>query len=263
MTRAGGGRMADLFDVVAATWPAAGVREMGGFVLRRGEGGGNRASAATRAGGPADITLAEAGMRDWGQVPLFLLRPGEAALDAELAARGYLEHDASRLLSAPVAALATPDPERRVVACDAPLRVMARLWQAGGIGPARLAVMARAAGPRTWLMIREGDRVAGCGFVAVREGIAMLHALEIDPAFRRRGLGTVLTRGAARWAEAVGAADLALAVTTRNAAAGALYAGLGMTEGARYHYRRAPDPGGSLPEARGSTTVAAGNARGD
>ena len=78
--------MVDLFDVVAATWPAAGQREAGGFVLRRGDGGGNRTSAATRAGGPADIALAEAGMRDWGQVPHFLLRPGEDALDAELAA---------------------------------------------------------------------------------------------------------------------------------------------------------------------------------
>ncbi len=258
--------MVDLFDVVAATWPAAGQREAGGFVLRRGDGGGNRTSAATRAGGPADIALAEAGMRDWGQVPLFLLRPGEDALDAELAARGYLEHDPSRLLSAPVASLAAPDPERRVVACDAPLTIMARLWQAGGIGPARLAVMARAAGPRTWLMIRAGDRVAGCGFVAVREGVAMLHALEIAPAFRRRGLGASLTRGAARWAGTVGAADLAVAVTRRNAAAQALYAGLGMTEAARYHYRRAPeaaDPDRSLPAARGSTNVAAGNARGD
>ena len=253
--------MADLFDVVAATWPAAGLREAGGFLLRRGEGGGNRTSAATRAGGPADIALAEAGMRDWGQVPLFLLRPGEAALDAELAARGYLEQDASRMLAAPVVALAAPDVERRVVACEAPLAIMARLWQAGGIGPARLAVMARAAGPRAWLMVREGDRVAGCGFVAVQGGVAMLHALEIAPAFRRRGLGATLTRGAARWAGAVGAADLALAVTVRNAAAGALYAGLGMTEVARYHYRRAPD--GALSDAAGSPSVGPGNPRGD
>lgn len=253
--------MADLFDVVAATWPAAGLRDAGGFLLRRGEGGGNRTSAATRAGGPVDIALAEAGMRDWGQVPLFLLRPGEAALDAALAARGYLEQDASRMLAAPVAALAAPDAERRVVACEAPLAIMARLWQAGGIGTARLAVMARAAGPRTWLMVREGDRVAGCGFVAVRDGVAMLHALEIAPAFRRRGLGATLTRGAARWAGAAGATDLALAVTVRNAAAGALYAGLGMTEVARYHYRRAPE--GALPEAAGSPSVAPGNARGD
>lgn len=258
--------MTDLFDVVAATWPAAGLREAGGFLLRRGEGGGNRASAATRAEGPADIGAAEAGMRHWGQVPLFMLRPGEAGLDAELAARGYLEHDASRLLVAPVAALAAPDPERRVVACDAPLAIMARLWQAGGIGPARLAVMARAEEPRTWLMVREGDRVAGCGFVAVRGGIAMLHALEIAPAFRRRGLGAALTRGAARWADAVGAADLALSVTARNVPAGALYAGLGMTEVARYHYRRAPETApldGILPDAPGSPSVAPGNTGGD
>ena len=40
-------------------------------------------------------------MRAWGQRPLFLLRPGEEALDAALAARGYGSRDRIVILAAP------------------------------------------------------------------------------------------------------------------------------------------------------------------
>jgi hypothetical protein len=51
----------------------------------------------------------------------------------------------------------------------------------------------------------------------------------------------VLTRAAAAWATGRGVPTLALAVTEGNAPARALYAGLGMAEAARYHYRLAPE----------------------
>ncbi len=46
---------------------------------------------------------------------------------------------------------------------------------------------------------------------------------------------------AAAWAAAQGAATFALAVHGGNAPARALYAGLGMVEAGRYHYRLAPE----------------------
>ena len=52
-------------------------------------------------------------------------------------------------------------------------------------------------------------------------------------------------RPAACWAEAEGATTLALAVTTRNAAARALYASLGMAVVGQYHYRMKPALEGS------------------
>lgn len=235
----------ELFAALAATWPAAETRRLGGWTLRRGDGGGARVSAATR-DGPADadgLAEAEAAMRAWGQRPLAMLRPGEAALDAELAAQGYLLRDASLILAAPAAEIADAGPPLMAIDCDGPLAAMAAIWAAGGIGPARLAVMARAAGPKTWLMGRIDEAAAGCAFVAARDGVAMLHALEVAPAARRRGLGAALTRAAAAWAAERGAATLALAVTAANAPARGLYAGLGMAEAARYHYRLAPEEG--------------------
>lgn len=233
----------DLFAALAASWPAAETRRLGPWTLRRGAGGGNRVSAATLDGLLGDIAAAEAAMREWGQRPLVMVRPGEAALDGALAARGYAVRDASLVLAAPSEALALRAPQEAAIRCDGPLAAMAALWAAGGIGPPRLAVMARAAGPKAWLLGREGERVGGCAFVAAAGGVAMLHALEVAPGARRRGLGVLLTRAAAAWAVAQGAGVLALAVTEANAPARALYGGLGMVEAARYHYRLSAQDG--------------------
>ena len=230
----------DLFAPSLATWPAAETRRLGPWTLRRGDGGGNRVSAATLDGPPADPAAAEAVMRGWDQPPLVMIRPGEDALDACLAARGYLERDPTLIAAAPAAALAATAGES-VILGSAPLAVMAEIWDAGGIGPARRAVMARAPRPRAWLLARLGDRPAACGFVAVHRGVAMLHALEVARFARRHGLGAAITGAAAAWAAAEGAATLAVAVTRANAPARALYAKLGLAEAAAYHYRIAPE----------------------
>ncbi|HET9070056.1 MAG TPA: GNAT family N-acetyltransferase [Amaricoccus sp.] len=233
---------AALSAALAATWPAAETLRAGPWVLRRGAGGGNRTSAATLEGPLADPLAdpgeAEAIMRGWGQRPLFRVTPGDA-LDAILAARGYGVHDPSLILAAPAAAIAAPPGEAAAFG-PGPLAAMAELWAAGGIGPERLAVMARAPGPRTYILGRIADRPAGAGFVAIAGGIAMLHALEVAPFARRCGLGAAMTAAAAHWAAAEGAATFALAVTEANAPARALYLRLGLSETVRYHYRKLP-----------------------
>ena len=65
----------------------------------------------------------------------------------------------------------------------------------------------------------------------------MLHALEVRPGLRRRGVGATLLQAAANWAADQGASRLSLVVTRRNAAARALYARLGMGVVGQYHYR--------------------------
>ena len=236
-----GGDLMDLFAVAAATWPAAETRVQSGWTLRRGEGGGNRVSAATLAAPGADPAEAEAAMRAWGQVPLFQIRPGDEALDAALDARGYALRDASLILAAPAADLATRAPDEGAIICSAPLACMEEIWAEGGIGPARLAVMRRAPDRKLWLLGRADDRPAGTAFVGIADGVALLHALEVAAPARGRGLGGVMTRAAAAWAARAGAETFALAVTERNAAARALYARLGLAEAGRYHYRVAPE----------------------
>ena len=239
---------------LAATWPPAEIRRAGPWILRRGAGGGNRASAASldaAADADADPGEAEAAMRAWGQPPLFRIWPDEAALDARLAARGYVERDPTLILAAPAAAVAVPPGEAAVFG-SGPLACMAEIWAAGGIGPARLAVMARVPEPRCYLLGRLDDRPAGAAFLALAGPFAVLHALEVAPFARRHGLGARMTAAAAHWAHAQGAETFALAVTRANASARALYGRLGLAEVNSYHYRAAA---GDTPSARTAATL--------
>jgi GNAT superfamily N-acetyltransferase len=115
------------------------------------------------------------------------------------------------------------------------------LWADGGIGAGRLAVMDRVCRPKTALLARSGDRPGAVAFVAVDGDIAMLHALEVSPAARRRGIGRRVMEAAASWAVANGANWLSVMVTKANLPANALYQSLCMQEVTTYHYRRATE----------------------
>jgi GNAT superfamily N-acetyltransferase len=232
-----------LLRALEATWPAAAVDEAAapGWRLRHGAGGGKRVSAASAAipGAVPDIAAAEAAMQANRQDRLFALREGEEALDAALAARGYEMVDPTVLYAGDPAALAALALPKGVtwVEVRAPLALLTDIWAAGGIDPARRAVMDRCAGPRATLMARTDAATAGCAFVGLDGDIAMIHAIEVRPDRRRQGAGAALLAGAAHIARDHGAAALALAVTEANAGARALYVRAGMVETGRYHYR--------------------------
>ena len=230
-----------LARAMEATWPPASRRRLGPATLRDGRGGGSRVSAATMDAPwrEADIDAAEAAM----PVALWRVRAGEEALDAALEARGRAVRDPTRLWWGEVAALAPERPERMTgFAVWPPIATVREIWAGGGIGPARLAVMARAEGPRTAHLARVSDRPAGVAFTAVAGAVGVVHAIEVAPALRRRGTGLTLLRHAAWWARGHGARHLALAVTEANAAANALYARAGMSPAPGYHYRAQEDP---------------------
>jgi GNAT superfamily N-acetyltransferase len=230
-----------VFDALSATWPAASVRETGGFLIREGLGGGKRVSAATATGDTWDIDAAIAAMRALGQTPLFMIREGDDALDADLAVRGFAGADPTQLYAAPAMSLAAEVPRLTVFDIREPLAVMLEIWTEAEIGPARQAVMHRAPDPKTALFGRVGNRPAGVGFVALDGDVAMVHALELRPEARRRGLGRHMMHHAATWAVRHGATHLALAVTRANTGANALYASLGMAVVGGYHYRILPE----------------------
>jgi GNAT superfamily N-acetyltransferase len=237
-----------LFDTLDATWPAARMVQRGPFLLREGQGGGSRVSAATlipgESWGDADIAAAATAMTSLGQVPLFQVRGGEDALDDALAAQGFGVLDPVTAWAAPCAALAADLPPLAAFAIWPPLAIMDDLWDDGGIGPARRAVMARAKGPCMAFFARTGDRPAAVAFAACHGDMAMLHALHTRASQRRQGAARALVAAAAGWARDAGARDLALMVTTANAPANALYAALGMTVAGHYHYRIRPDAPG-------------------
>ncbi|PQO24242.1 GNAT family N-acetyltransferase [Rhodobacteraceae bacterium WD3A24] len=227
-----------------ATWPPLSARRVGRWTIRAGGGGGKRVSAATAAGPvtSADIGQAEAAMRALGQRPLFMLRPGEEALDATLADHGYARTGATVFYRAPAASVAGGRlPRLSAFPHWPPLAVMADLWAETGHDAARRAVMGRVGPPRTALLARQDDRAAGAGFVAARGDIAMLHALAVPLSMRRRGVGRGLLRAAAHWAMANRAVWLALAATRDNTPAQALFVSVGMEPVEGYHYRRCPE----------------------
>lgn len=224
--------------LIDATWPAASRQTTGGWVIREGKGGGSRVSAATLLRDDAQIGVAEAAMRDLGQTPLFMIRPGEAGLDGALEGRGYRIKDPTLFYTAPIAALATERPPP--VTCFAawpPLAAQAEIWDAGGIDDARIDIMRRANGPKTAFLGRMNDTPAGAAFAAIHDGTVMLHAIEVPSALRRLGMARHLIRAAAFWGQDNGGVDLSLLVTRANQGANALYASLGMQAVEGYHYR--------------------------
>ncbi|MGH1463831.1 MAG: GNAT family N-acetyltransferase [Cognatishimia sp.] len=232
-----------LYQVAEATWPPAAHMSAHGFTLRDGQGGGKRVSAATLNAdlALADIDAAAQAMRQMGQTPLFQLRDGEDALDAQLAQRGYQLIDPVNIYAAAASDIATELPPRTIaIPAWEPLKIMEEIWMTGGIDRSRIDVMHRAVGPKTGFLSRFNDKPAGAAFAAMQDGVTMLHALEILPAHRRNGLARWALRRAAYWTLDNGGHTLCVICTQENTAANKLYESLGMALSGQYHYRIKP-----------------------
>jgi N-acetylglutamate synthase len=90
--------------------------------------------------------------------------------------------------------------------------------------------------------VRRDGRTVATGRLSLAGGWGGITAIDVDPAWRRAGLGTAVTAGLAAQATAHGADRLFLQVEEENAAARTLYARCGFTDHHRYHYRLAPGP---------------------
>lgn len=227
-----------------ATWPAAEYADAGGFRVGCGLGGGGRVSCAMATGPWTEADLHEAvGLHQrWGQRPMFLVFDDDALLIAALKARAFVRESPTVVMEIPVAALTdSPVPMLSAFTIWPPLAIQREIWSAGGIGPARQAVMERVSDPHISIMGRVEDRVAGTAFAAVHGPVAMVHAIETDPILRRRGVAGRMMRQAAFWAADRGAERLALAVTRANVNALALYERMGFQEVAGYTYYARPE----------------------
>lgn len=221
-----------LFEAIGATWPPLRSWQAGAWTYRDGAGGGKRVSAATAATqGAADTPPDDL-------PPLIMVRQDEAALDRALAAAGYDILDRTRIMLVETATLAATPPARLTTfAIWPPLAIMDEIWDEGGIGPERRAVMARAKGPKTAIFGRADNQPAGAAFVAAHGSVAMVHAVEVRPALRRQKLAVNMMRAAAAWAQDRQIPWLSVLVTEGNAPARALYRSLGMEDVGYYHYR--------------------------
>ncbi|WP_435139587.1 GNAT family N-acetyltransferase [Pseudopelagicola sp. nBUS_19] len=230
-----------IYEVVEATWPPFALSNIGPFTIREGRGGGKRVSAATtcHTAGQEDITSAEVAMVDLGQDLLFQIRDGDEALDGVLAKAGYEVVDHVTMYAVEAGEIATERPPRTAaISAWEPLKIMEEIWAKGGIDRARIDVMHRAKGPKTAFVSRWRDQPAGASFVAMHNGIAMVHALEVLPHQRLQGVAHWLMKRAAFWVLDQGGHTLSVICTTQNVGANRLYSSLGMHVVGEYHYRR-------------------------
>lgn len=229
-----------LFAAVEHTWPPAAWHGPAPWRVPEGRGGGKRVCAARLDSGNTDvpdIAQAEAALARLDQGLVFQVSPNQTVLDAALAERGYTVLDPMVMCVAPIDQLAIAPPPVTTFVMPEPLAIMREIWAAGGIGPARLDVMNRAPGPSAMALGRTADKPAGTAFCALDGDLAMLHAIEVLPAFRRKGTARNLIHALSLWAREQGSRHMGLAVIAANSGARALYRSLGMTEYEGYHYR--------------------------
>lgn len=235
--------LSDLFPVLQATWPAKAVHQIGPFTIPDPDPGGNRVSAArlsdptARSVSEEALAAAEAAMRAQSRPPLFQVLDHQTALSDLLDARGYTARDRTDAMVIAARSLAAIPPPVTAFDIWPPLAIQTEIWEAGGIDAARRAIMDRATCPKTSLFGRISELPAGSAYIGLHGDIAMLHALEIAPHLRRRGLAAHMMRAAALWAVENGAAWLTILVTRQNTAAQGLYASLGMRGVGTYCYR--------------------------
>ena len=230
----------DILTALDATWPAAARQSIGPWIIRNGQEGGKRVSAATPNSDwtPADIQTAEATMRDLGQTPLFMIIHQDHDLDHALADTGYDIVDPVNIYSTSVHNLTIERPPKvSMFSVWPPLAIEIDMWAEGGISDARVNVMKRVQGPKTSILARWNDHPAGVGFAAVHGKDAFVHAVEIRAAQRQQGVASWLMKQAAFWAAEQGASRLNVACTKANVAANALYRSIGMKVVGEYHYR--------------------------
>ncbi|MEU7279768.1 GNAT family N-acetyltransferase [Streptomyces sp. NPDC045431] len=263
----------ELAPVLARAWPPVESEPLGGWTLRaafeevppEGRPGGvvagrrvgftRRANSALPLGDPGiPLDEALARVRSWyeerGLPPYVQAATGaegtQERLCAALEERGWRREVTAEVrigALAPVADLV--EPEGVVLSREIDEAWLRRYNRSGVPGPHVLKVLA--GGPSVWFASvpdPEGGEVpAAIGRCVVDGRWAGFAAVEVDPAYRRRGLATAVMAALARRALEEGASAAWLQVEEDNGGARALYDGMGFALHHRYHHFRSPESG--------------------
>jgi ribosomal protein S18 acetylase RimI-like enzyme len=237
--------------IMARGWRAPDTAELGGWLLRSAGGFTNRANSALPLRPPGRaLAAALDDAHDWYAergLPLQIQVPVEARrlLDAELAERGWAASPLVLVMAARLDARpTTADP----VHAFGPAEV-ADVPDDGWLS--RYRGGAAASTPAARMLLANHDRV---GFAAVRVDGSVravgrgtvddewlgVTAIEVDPAYRRQGLASLVMATVLEWGKAHGALRAHLEVSVDNTPALALYERLGYWTHHSYHYRREP-----------------------
>ncbi|MEY9952410.1 GNAT family N-acetyltransferase [Leifsonia sp. EB34] len=240
---------ADLDRLADRGWPALEREDLDGWTLRAAGGVTSRANSVLTCGEVPEVEAAvehaERWFRERGLPAVFQVSPASpSALVAALASRGYREHSRTDILVADraevVAAGATPS----IAVADTPSAGWLDTWWAvdGRGGDPERAIVARILEATPALYAWAGDAAApdAVARLALAGDWAGLYAVATLPAARRRGLARALAVALADAAGDHGVRHLWLQVLADNAAAHALYSGLGFRPASHYAYWTAP-----------------------
>ncbi|MEV5355250.1 GNAT family N-acetyltransferase [Streptomyces sp. NPDC052693] len=250
----------ELARVAARAWRPVESERLGDWELRAAAGFTRRANSVLPLGEPG-LPLDEAleAVRRWyGErgLPAYVQTATGAEgtqelLGAALEQRGWVREVTAELWVGPLAPVADlGDPAGVALSREADEAWLAR-YRRKGVSEVALRVLG--SGPSVWFATVPGPaEPAAIGRCVVDGRWAGFAAVEVDPALRRRGLGTAVMAALARRALDEGASAAWLQVETGNAGARALYAGMGFAPHHAYHHYRAPEAGGTTAGGRSS-----------
>jgi ribosomal protein S18 acetylase RimI-like enzyme len=259
----------------ALTWRGTETEPLGDWLLRAGAGFTGRANSALTTGDPrVPLPEAAARIRRWyttrGLPPMASVsypagQPERNPVDRFLADQGWtLRDEATVIVMTRTSTAATPAATPAVTPAAAlPVRLddqpghdWLALYHFRGQPelPPVARTMLTSAPWQAFASARDGDRTVAIGRVAGTGSNgahsngahsngahwAGLTAIEVDPDYRRRGLGAAVTTALITHAAQRGARRVFLQVEDGNQAALALYRRLGFTTHHGYHYRVAP-----------------------
>jgi GNAT superfamily N-acetyltransferase len=232
----------DFWNASDVSWPPIKKFKMGSWTIREGGGGGNRVSATSLNNSNSflktDIVLAETAMKTLGQPYIFRIGKEEIKLDLTLEKFGYNIVTPSYIYGCDIDRVSNFDiPPITTFNVWPPLEIMKKIWIEGGMSENRISVMQRSKGEKTTILGRASNKVAGCAFVSIYNGISMVHSVFVHPSFRLKGLGRYMLYKSAQWAKDRGSSYITLQVTEQNKGARSLYSNLGMEVIGSYHYR--------------------------
>jgi GNAT superfamily N-acetyltransferase len=260
--------IAALDRAAARTWRGTEEEPLGRWLLRAGGGFTGRANSALVAGDPGlPLPEAVARVRHWytarGLTPMASLsyRPGQPdgnPVDRFLAGQGWSLRDEAAVIvmTREPAGLAPPPAALPVILGPEPGDDWLALYHFRGqpdLPPVARTILTSAPW-QAFASARDGDRTVAIGRVAGTGSNgdhsngahsngahwAGLTAIEVDPDYRRRGLGAAVTTALITHAAQRGARRVFLQVEDDNQAALALYRRLGFTTHHAYHYRVVP-----------------------
>jgi N-acetylglutamate synthase len=255
----------DLERVAALHWRGTEEEWLGGWLLRAADGFTGRANSALPLGDPGlpfdgALDAVVDWYRDRGLPPMIVVpvlldadSPGRE-LDQSLSERSWATRPGPAfVMVADLSGDANPirDHATRELPREARFQVDAepdRSWLAmyhyrgQDRQPAVMRDVLTSAPVQAFASIRAGDDVLAIARLSIADGWAGITAVEVQPARRRAGLGTALTRAVCAEAARRAIRRVFLQVETSNAGAIGLYERCGFRYSHRYHYRVAPPP---------------------